>query len=119
MTLGALIDAGADRNLLDAAIEALRLGDEVSVEVRHELRGHAGGKRVVVQTRDRVERTLPDLRAAIAAAEIPDEVKRPALGALERLGRAEARLHDHPESQLPLHELCAADNLVALLGALS
>src|SRR5712692_7660061 len=66
MTLGALIDAGADRNLLDAAIEALRLGDEVSVEVRHEQRGHAGGKRVVVQTRDRVERTLPDLRAASA-----------------------------------------------------
>ena len=52
MTLGALIDAGADRNLLDAAVEALRLGDEVSVEVRHEQRGHAGGQRVVVQTRE-------------------------------------------------------------------
>src|SRR5258708_21741172 len=117
MTLGALIDAGADRNLLDAAIEALRLGDEVSVEVQHELRGHAGGKRVVVQTRDRVERTLPDLRAAIAAAEIPDQVKRPALGALERLGRAEARLHDRPESQLHLHELGGADTLVDLVGA--
>src|SRR6266852_2332755 len=109
MTLGALIDAGADRNLLDATIEALRLGDEVSVEVRHEQRGHAGGQRVVVQTRDRVERTLPDLRAAIAAAEIPDEVKRPALSALERLGRAEARLH--------LHELGGADTLVDLVGA--
>jgi len=117
MTLGALIDAGGDRNLLDAAIEALRLGDEVSVEVRHEQRGHAGGKRVVVQTRDRVERTLPDLRAAIAAAEIPDEVKRPALSALERLGRAEARLHDRPESQLHLHELGGADTVLDLVGA--
>src|SRR5713101_7679095 len=117
MTLGALIDAGADRNLLDATIEALRLGDEVSVEVRHEQRGHAGGQRVVVQTRDRVERTLPDLRAAIAAAEIPDEVKRPALSALERLGRAEARLHDRPESKLHLHELGGADTLDDLVGA--
>ena len=27
MALGALLDAGADRNLLDATIEALRLGD--------------------------------------------------------------------------------------------
>jgi uncharacterized protein (TIGR00299 family) protein len=117
MTLGALLDAGADRNLLDATVEALRLGDEVSVDVRHEQRGHAGGTRVVVQTRDRIERTVPDLRAAVAAAEVPDEVKRPALSALERLGRAEARLHDLPESQLHLHELGGADTLVDLVGA--
>jgi uncharacterized protein (TIGR00299 family) protein len=57
------------------------------------------------------------LRAAIAAAEIPDEVKRPALSALERLGRAEARLHDRPESQLHLHELGGADTLVDVVGA--
>ncbi len=117
MTLGALLDAGADRNLLDATIEALRLGDEVSVDVRHEQRGHAGGTRVIVHTLDRVERTVPDLRAAISAAEVPDAVKRPALGALERLSRAEASLHDLPESQLHLHELAGADTLVDLVGA--
>jgi len=117
MTLGALLDAGADRNLLDATVEALRLGDEVSLEVRHEQRGHAGGTRVVVQTRDRIERTVPDLRAVVAAAEIPDEVKRPTLSALDRLGRAEARLHDLPESKLHLHELGGADTLVDLVGA--
>jgi uncharacterized protein (TIGR00299 family) protein len=117
MTLGALLDAGADRSLLDATVEALRLGDEVRIHVRHEQRGHAGGTRVVVETRDRIERTLPDLRAAVAEAEVPDEVKRPALSALERLGRAEARLHDLPESQLHLHELGGADALVDLVGA--
>jgi pyridinium-3,5-bisthiocarboxylic acid mononucleotide nickel chelatase len=117
MTLGALIDAGADRNLLDATVEALRLGDEVSVDVRHEQRGHAGGTRVIVQTRDGIERTVPDLRAAVVGAEVPDEVKRPALSALERLGRAEARLHDLPEAELHLHELGGADTLVDLVGA--
>jgi uncharacterized protein (TIGR00299 family) protein len=117
MTLGALLDAGADRNLLDATIEALRLGGEVSIEVRHEQRGHAGGTRVVVQTRERIDRTVPDLRAAVATAEVPDEVKRPALSALDRLGRAEARLHDLPESKLHLHELGGADTLVDLVGA--
>src|SRR5258708_29641563 len=105
MTLGALLDAGADRNLLDATIEALRLGGEVSVDVGHEQRGHAGGTRVIVHTLDRVERAVPDLRAAILAAEVPNEVKRPALSALERLGGAEARLHDLPEAALHLHEL--------------
>src|SRR5256886_17230854 len=91
MTLGALVDAGADGAMLDANLEALRLGDEVSIEVRHEQRGHAGGTRVIVATQVRVERKIPDLRGAIVYAEIPDQVKRPALDAMERLGRAEAK----------------------------
>ena len=59
MTLGALIDCGADAALLDAVVEALRLGDEVTVEVRHETRGHVGGTRVIVGVEGRVERTVP------------------------------------------------------------
>ena len=51
MTLGALIDSGADRALLDAAVEALRLGDEVNIEVRHETRGHVGGEGAVARRR--------------------------------------------------------------------
>jgi len=117
MTLGALLDAGADRAILDATVEALRLGDEVRVDVRHEERGHAGGTRVIVQTRDGVARTVPTLRSAIVAAEIPDEVRRPALAAIDRLGRAESRLHGLPEAELHLHELGGADTLVDVVGA--
>jgi uncharacterized protein (TIGR00299 family) protein len=117
MTLGALVDAGADRAILDATVEAMRLGDEVTLEIRHEQRGHAGGTRVIVETHDRVERTLPDLRKVITRAEMPDEVKRPAVDALERLGRAEARLHGLPESRVHLHELGGADTMVDLVGA--
>src|SRR5207253_506120 len=72
MTLGALIDCGADRALLDAAVESLRLGNEVTVEVRHETRGHAGGTRVVVEVHDRVERTVPALRRVVEDADMPD-----------------------------------------------
>ncbi len=117
MTLGALLDAGADRAILDATVEALRLGGEVSVDVRHEQRGHAGGTRVVVQAQDGVERTVPALQRAIETAEVPDEVRRQALTALERLGRAESRLHGLPESEFHLHELGGADTLVDLVGA--
>ena len=39
MTLGALLDCGAERSELDAVVEALRLGDEVTIEVTHETRG--------------------------------------------------------------------------------
>jgi uncharacterized protein (TIGR00299 family) protein len=117
MTLGALIDSGADRALLDATIEALRLGDEASIDVRHETRGHVGGTRVVVQTVDRVERTVPALRGIVEDADAPDRVKAPVLDAIDRLARAEARLHGVAEGQLHLHELGGADTLVDLMGA--
>jgi uncharacterized protein (TIGR00299 family) protein len=117
MTLGALIDAGADRALLDATIEALRLGDEVSIEVRHETRGHVGGMRVLVKTADRVERTVPSLRAVVENADAPDRVKKPVISAINRLAGAESRLHGLPEDELHLHELGGADTLVDLMGA--
>lgn len=117
MTLGALIDAGADRALLDATVEALGLADEVSVQVRHENRGHAGGTRVLIQTVDRVERTVPALRAVVEEAEAPDRVKAPAIDAINRLSRAESRLHGRAEDELHLHELGGADTLVDLVGA--
>ena len=117
MTLGALIDSGADRALLDAAVEALRLGDEVEIDVRHETRGHVGGTRVLVKTVDRVERTVPALRAVVDEADAPDGVKTPVLDALDRLARAESRLHGVPENELHLHELGGADTLVDLMAA--
>lgn len=117
MTLGALLDAGADRALLDATVEALRLGDEVNIEVRHETRGHVGGTRVKVKIVDRVQRTVPALRAVVEEADAPNRVKQSALDAINRLARAESRLHGLPEEQLHLHELGGADTLVDLMGA--
>lgn len=117
MTLGALIDSGADRALVEAAVEAMRLGDEVKVEIRREARGHIGGTRVLVEVHDRTERTVPALRATVEDADVPDAVKRPALDAINRLAQAEARIHNVPEQQLHLHELGGADTLVDLVGA--
>lgn len=117
MTLGALIDAGAERALLDATIQALRLDDEVSIEVRHETRGHVGGTRVLVETVDRVERTIPALRAVVEGADAPDRVKKSVLKAIDGLARAESRVHGLREDQLHLHELGGADTLVDLMGA--
>ncbi len=117
MTLGALIDSGADRTLVDAAVEAMRLGDEVKVEVRREERGHVGGTRVLVQVHERTARTVPSLRSIVEEADVPDGVKRPALDAINRLARAEARIHQVSEDRLHLHELGGADTLVDLVGA--
>src|SRR5690348_4548353 len=117
MTLGALLDCGADRALLDAAVEAMRLGDEVRLEVRREARGHASGTRVIVNVNDRVERTVPALRAVVEESGAPDAVKARALDAMNRIARVESRIHDVPEEKLHLHELGGADTLVDVVGA--
>jgi pyridinium-3,5-bisthiocarboxylic acid mononucleotide nickel chelatase len=117
MTLGALIDCGADRAQLDAVVEALRLGDEVTVDVRRESRGHVQGTRVVVETRDRVRRTVPRLRETIEHAEMPEAVKGKAIDAINRLARAESEIHGVAEEKVHLHELGGADTLVDVVGA--
>ena len=117
MTLGALIDCGADRAQLDAVVEALRLGDEVTVEVRRESRGHVQGTRVVVETRDRVRRTVPRLRETIEHAEMPEAVRGKAIDAINRLARAESEIHGVAEEKVHLHELGGADTLVDVVGA--
>jgi uncharacterized protein (TIGR00299 family) protein len=117
MTLGALLDCGADRAVLDAAVEALGLQDEVSVDVHRETRGHAGGTRVIVSVDDRVERTVPALRKVIDGSDAPAAVKKHAQDAIDRLARAESAVHGAPEEQLHLHELGGADTLVDVVGA--
>src|SRR6058998_656847 len=117
MTLGALIDAGAERAVLDATVEALRLGDEVRVEVRREQRGHAGGTRVTIDVSGRVERTVPALRGMIEDSDAPDRVKAHALEAVRLIARAESTIHGVPEAELHLHELGGADTLVDVVGA--
>ena len=117
MTLGALIDCGADRSLLDAVVEALGLGNEVTIEVRHETRGHAGGTRVLVGVNDRVDRTVPSLRRVVEGSDVPDSVKSLALDAINRLARAEASVHGVAEEEAHLHELGGADTLVDVVGA--
>ena len=117
MALGALVDAGGELEVLHRTVAALELGGEVSLESRREQRGHAGGTRVVVQVRERVERTVTDLRAVIDNAPAPEPARRSARAALDRIAAAEARLHGYEAAAAHLHELSGADTLVDLLGS--
>ncbi|HEY4866032.1 MAG TPA: nickel pincer cofactor biosynthesis protein LarC [Candidatus Dormibacteraeota bacterium] len=117
MALGALLDAGAERSLLDAAVEALGLAGEVRIQTRREERGHLGGVRVAVEWDEGASRTFPELRKRVRDADLPEVVRDRALEALDRLGRAESAVHGLPIERLHLHELGGADTLVDLVGA--
>jgi uncharacterized protein (TIGR00299 family) protein len=117
MTLGALVDVGADPTRLQATVSALGLDNEVGIDIRHGERGHLGGTQVVVECLERPTRTVPELRQAIAVIQTPDRVRERALAAIERLSQAEAKVHGRPADELHLHELGSADTLVDLVGA--
>ncbi len=117
MVLGALIDAGGNREPLDAAVAALQLGDEVTIDVHREQRGHLGGTRVVVRTASRSERRVSDLHDAVARARMPDEVIGRVIAAIDRIAEVEAVIHGEDVASLHLHELSGADTLVDLAGA--
>jgi len=117
MALGALLDAGADRALLDATTAALGLAGEVRVETWREERGHLGGVRVGVACTEGPSRSLPELERVVREAALPGRVRERAMSALGRLGRAEAEVHGRPAEQVHLHELGGADTLIDLVGA--
>ncbi|MDQ6899802.1 MAG: LarC family nickel insertion protein [Candidatus Dormibacteraeota bacterium] len=117
MTLGALLDAGADPALLPRTVVALGLTDEVRVSTRHEERGHLGGTRVLVECGEGPSRNVPELKRLVAAAQLPQQVREQALSALDLIGVAESRVHGRPLEQLHLHELGGADTLIDLVGS--
>jgi uncharacterized protein (TIGR00299 family) protein len=117
MVLGALIDAGGNRQVLDDTVSALKLGDEVTIDVHREQRGHLGGTRVVVNAQSRSERRVSDLRDAVAQARLPGEVMDRVIAAIDRIAAVEAVIHGEDVASLHLHELSGADTLVDLAGA--
>jgi pyridinium-3,5-bisthiocarboxylic acid mononucleotide nickel chelatase len=117
MTLGALVDAGADPGLLQATVDALSLSEEVRISARHEERGHLGGTRVLVECGAGPARTVPELARVVSEAPLPERVRERALEAIRRIGQAEAEVHGLPVERVHLHELGGADTLVDLVGS--
>jgi uncharacterized protein (TIGR00299 family) protein len=117
MALGALLDAGGERSVLDAAVEALGLAGEVRIQTRREERGHLGGVRVAVEWDEGTSRTFPELQKRVRDADLPEVVRARTLQALDRLARAESAVHGLPVERVHLHELGGADTLVDLVGA--
>jgi pyridinium-3,5-bisthiocarboxylic acid mononucleotide nickel chelatase len=88
MALGALIDAGADMNLIERELVALPVGGW-SLE------------------------TEPVLRAE---ARLPDRARSRALAVFEKLGQAESQLHRRPLSQVHFHEVGSTDAIIDIIG---
>jgi uncharacterized protein (TIGR00299 family) protein len=116
MLLGALVGAGADLVVLQAAVDALGT-EPVRLTARPVTRAGLAATQVeVAAPASDVRRTWPDVRALISAAGLAGPVRDRALDVFARLARAESAAHGIPADEVHFHEVGALDSLADVVG---
>jgi pyridinium-3,5-bisthiocarboxylic acid mononucleotide nickel chelatase len=117
MVLGALVDAGLDLRQLEAELRKLRL-DGWSVAAERVKR------KAIVATKVHVEaghshhhRHLSDILQMIDAAALSPRAAENARKIFQRLGTAEAKVHNIPIEKVHFHEVGAVDSIIDIVGA--
>ena len=116
MLVGALVDAGADPARIAEALASLGAGAEVRFE-KTKRRGIAATKFTVMAAQAKVHRHLPDIFRLIDQAGLPERVKQNAKAVFQRLGEAEAAVHNVPLERVHFHEVGAVDSIADIVGA--
>jgi uncharacterized protein (TIGR00299 family) protein len=116
MTVGALLDAGADWPALEAALRSLGLEAEYSLE-KTKRKGIAASKFSVRFAEQKKHRHLPHVEKIILAGELSDKARQNALAVFHRLGEAEAKSHNVPLEKVHFHEVGAVDSISDVVGA--
>lgn len=118
MLLAALIDAGADPEVVSAAI-ADASGGRASISVERVQRQGLAAALLVVDADTSVHfEHLGDLLACVDAAGLPLDVAERARAVFARLARAEALVHGDDFDTVHLHEVGALDTVVDVVGCL-
>lgn len=116
MTVGALLDAGADWHALEAALRSLQL-DATFRLFKTKRKGMAASKFCVDFTEQKKHRHLPHIEKIIQAGELSPRAKTNALAVFHKLGEAEALAHDVPIEKVHFHEVGAVDSICDIVGA--
>ncbi|MCL6507185.1 MAG: nickel pincer cofactor biosynthesis protein LarC, partial [Bryobacteraceae bacterium] len=116
MLVGALVDAGAGAGRIAEALASLGAGAEVRFE-KTKRRGIAATKFTVTAAQAKAHRHLPDIFRLIDQAGLPERVKQNAKAVFQRLGEAEAAVHNVPLERVHFHEVGAVDSIADIVGA--
>lgn len=116
MTVGALLDAGADFAALTAALDSLGTGASFRLE-KVKRRGIAASKFQVDGGEQKAHRHLHHIDRMIDAAALPEPVKANAKACFRRLAEAEARAHATTMEKVHFHEVGAVDSICDIVGA--
>jgi len=116
MTVGALLDAGADWPLVECSLRSLNLGATYELE-KTKRKGIAASKFQVHGGEQKAHRHLPHIEKMIQAADLPPQARDNAIAVFRRLGEAEAVSHDVPLEKVHFHEVGAVDSISDIVGA--
>ena len=116
MTVGALIDAGADAQAVITALESLALGAQYTIESVKRC-GIGATKFRVAGGETKAHRHLPQIEAIIQRGALSDRAKQDALKVFQVLAVAEAHVHRVPMQKVHFHEVGAVDSISDIVGA--
>jgi uncharacterized protein (TIGR00299 family) protein len=116
MLVGALADAGADQAAIVDALVSLETGAVLSFE-RVKRCGIAATKFHVAIQETHVHRHLAHILKMIEKAALPERARQNASAVFQRLGEAEAAVHQVPVEHVHFHEVGAADSIADIVGA--
>src|ERR1700687_4963113 len=117
MTLGALVDAGCEVELLRAELRGLQApGWEPTAE--KVWKNGMAATYVKVNTEDQQKhRSLSTILEILQKSQLAPQVRERAVAIFTKLGEAEARVHDVPLEKIHFHEVGAVDAIVDIVGA--
>ncbi|HEX4770755.1 MAG TPA: nickel pincer cofactor biosynthesis protein LarC [Bryobacteraceae bacterium] len=116
MTVGALLDAGADWDRLRNALESLGLSASLRLE-KTKRKGIAASKFSVDFDQQNKHRHLPHIEKIITAGDLTERARNNAIAVFRRLGEAEAKSHNVPIEKVHFHEVGAVDSICDIVGA--
>jgi uncharacterized protein (TIGR00299 family) protein len=117
MTLGALLDAGCDLQRLREELRGLQVpGWELSAEKVWK-NGMAATYACVKTEDQQTHRSLSMILDILKNSQLAPQVRQRAAAIFQKLGEAEARVHDLPLEKIHFHEVGAVDAIVDIVGA--
>ena len=116
MTVGALIDAGADWNAIRNVLESLGTGANLAVE-QTTRRGIRASKFRVTGGQAGTHRHLDQILDLIRSSRASEKAKQNAAAVFQRLGEAEAKIHGIAVEKVHFHEVGAVDSICDIVGA--
>jgi uncharacterized protein (TIGR00299 family) protein len=117
MVLGALVGAGCDIAELQAHLHQLPVTGWNLAATRVNRNGLAATRVVVDYAASHHHRSLGNILEIIQEASLPSRIADRASAIFQRLGEAEARVHDVPIEKVHFHEVGAVDAILDIVGA--
>lgn len=117
MTLGALLDAGADLDSVTATLKGLNVDGWALTTEQVDRNGIRATRAVVDAPEQHHHRHWTDIRSLLEQADIPDRVKSRSLAVFEVLAVAEGKVHGVSPEEVHFHEVGALDAIVDIVGS--